>query len=162
MLYFAGGSLPWQSLKAATEGERNERIKEKKMDTPVEELCRDLPEEFATYVKYVRDLAFNKRPNYSYLRKLLRNLFVSEGFEYDYVFDWTIKKFFMIHNSTDHRSVLQTQSSTKVNKRRRASTNIASITPPVTSLGQPIGQRVSKRTGTRRLRNTEARKKRRV
>jgi casein kinase 1 len=40
MLYFARGSLPWQSLKAATEGERNERIKEKKTDTPVEELCR--------------------------------------------------------------------------------------------------------------------------
>jgi hypothetical protein len=26
------------------------------MDTPVEELCPDLPKEFATYLKYVRDL----------------------------------------------------------------------------------------------------------
>jgi hypothetical protein len=108
----------------------------------------------AIYLKYVCDLDFDERPDYSYLRKLLRDLFVSEGFEYDYVFDWTIEKFFMIYDSTDPPSALQTQSSTKVNKRRRTSTKIASTTQPGPS------QRVSKRTGTRRLRSTEARKKR--
>ena len=109
MLYFLRGYLPWQGLKAATEDERNELIKEKKMETPVEELCRDLPKEFATYFKHVCGLAFDEKPDYSYLRNLLRDLFVREGFEHDFVFDWTIKKFFMLHNSTDQKSVLKTQ-----------------------------------------------------
>jgi hypothetical protein len=87
MIYFARGSLPWQGLKAATEDEKNERIKEKQMDTPIEELCRDLPKEFVTYLEYVRDLGFDQRPNYSYLRKLLCDLFLREGFQYDNVFD---------------------------------------------------------------------------
>ncbi|KAF3354155.1 hypothetical protein VdG1_07620 [Verticillium dahliae VDG1] len=32
-------------------------------------------------------------PDYSYLRKLFRDLFVREGFQYDYVFDWTVYKY---------------------------------------------------------------------
>jgi hypothetical protein len=162
MIYFARGSLPWQGLKAATEDKRNERIKDKKINTSIDDLCGDLPKEFATYLTYVRDLGFDSRPDYSYLRNLLRDLFVGKGFQYDNVFDWTIKKFFMIHNSTDHPSALPSQSSTKVNKRRHTSTKIASTTQLGPSSGQPIGQRVSKRTGTRRLRNTEARKNRRA
>ena len=78
----------------------------KKMNISVEELCRDLPLEFSTSFKYVRDLGFDDEPNYSYLRKPLRDLFLREGFEYDSVFDWTIKKFFMIHESTPRMSWL--------------------------------------------------------
>ncbi|CAJ0752102.1 12861_t:CDS:2 [Entrophospora sp. SA101] len=38
-------------------------------------------------------LRFDDKPDYSYLRKLFRDLFVREGFQYDYVFDWTIFKY---------------------------------------------------------------------
>jgi hypothetical protein len=122
MIYFARGSLPWQGLKAATEDERNEIIKDKKMTISVEELCGPLPKEFATYLKYVRNLGFDEQPNYSYLRKLFSNLFLREGFEHDNVFDWTFKKFFLIHESTDEPAATQTVTTTKVNKRRRPST----------------------------------------
>lgn len=40
LMYFNRGSLPWQGLKAATKRQKYERISEKKMSTPVEELCR--------------------------------------------------------------------------------------------------------------------------
>lgn len=30
------------------------------------------------------------QPDYSYLRKLFRDLFVREAFQYDYVFDWSV------------------------------------------------------------------------
>ena len=33
------------------------------------------------------------KPDYSYLRKIFRDLFVREGFQYDYVFDWTVYKY---------------------------------------------------------------------
>jgi len=162
MIYFVRGSLPWQGLKAATEDGRNERIKEKKMNIPIEDLCRDLPKEFATYLKYVRNLGFDERPNYFYLRKLLRDLFVRNGFQYDNVFDWTIKKFFMIYDDIDQPAVPQTQSSKKGYKSRCASTTTAFAGQPRPSSGQPIGQSVSKRTRIGMLRNTEARKKRRA
>jgi casein kinase 1 delta/casein kinase I family protein HRR25 len=94
LCYFARGSLPWQGLKAHTDKERNELIKEKKMSMSGKDLCGDvLPSEFATYIDYTRSLGFDDKPDYSYLRKLFRHLFRSEGFNYDNVFDWTEKIF---------------------------------------------------------------------
>jgi len=37
-------------------------------------------------------LRFDDKPDYSYLRKLFRDLFVREGFQYDYVFDWSVQR----------------------------------------------------------------------
>ena len=93
MLYFCRGSLPWQGLKAATEEQKNDSIMEKKMTTPTEVLCRGFPNEFAIYLNYTRSLRFDDKPDYFYLRKIFRDLFVREGFHYDYVFDWTVYKF---------------------------------------------------------------------
>ena len=49
-----------------------------------------LPDEFATFMKYCRTLKFEDRPDYSYLRKLFKDLFYKQGYEYDYIFDWMI------------------------------------------------------------------------
>ena len=49
--------------------------------------------EFSTYLNYCRSLRFEEKPDYAYLRQLIRNLFHRQGFSYDYVFDWnTIKE----------------------------------------------------------------------
>ncbi|CAF0773110.1 unnamed protein product [Didymodactylos carnosus] len=93
LMYFNRGSLPWQGLKAATKRQKYERISEKKMSTPIEELCRGFPAEFTTYLSYCRSLRFDDKPDYSYLRQLFRNLFHRQGFTYDYVFDWNMLKF---------------------------------------------------------------------
>ena len=92
MLYFCRGSLPWQGLKAATKKQKYDRIMEKKMTTPTEVLCRGFPNEFAIYLNYTRSLRFDDKPDYSYLRKLFRDLFVREGYQYDYVFDWSMQR----------------------------------------------------------------------
>lgn len=42
-MYFLRGSLPWQGLKAATKRQKYERISEKKMSTPIEELTKGFP-----------------------------------------------------------------------------------------------------------------------
>ncbi|KAH7120106.1 putative casein kinase I [Dactylonectria estremocensis] len=93
MLYFCRGSLPWQGLKAATKKQKYDRIMEKKMTTPTEVLCRGFPNEFAIYLNYTRSLRFDDKPDYSYLRKIFRDLFLRHGFQYDYVFDWTVYKY---------------------------------------------------------------------
>ena len=92
LMYFLRGSLPWQGLKAATKKQKYDRIMEKKMTTPTEYLCRGFPNEFAIYLNYCRSLRFDDKPDYSYLRKLFRDLFVREGLQYDYVFDWSVQQ----------------------------------------------------------------------
>merc|ERR1712093_123922 len=90
--YFLRGSLPWQGLKAQTKQQKYDRISEKKMATPIEALCKGFPNEFATYLNYNRSLRFEDKPDYAYLKKLFRDLFVREGYQMDYVFDWTLKR----------------------------------------------------------------------
>ncbi|KAJ3118422.1 serine/threonine protein kinase [Nowakowskiella sp. JEL0407] len=92
LMYFCRGSLPWQGLKAATKKQKYDRIMEKKMTTPTDVLCRGFPNEFTIYLNYTRSLRFDDKPDYSYLRKLFRDLFIREGYHYDYVFDWTVVK----------------------------------------------------------------------
>lgn len=91
LMYFVRGSLPWQGLKAITKKEKYDRISEKKMSTPIEVLCKGHPAEFATYLNYCRSLRFDDKPDYSYLRRLFRDLFYREGFHPDFVYDWSIK-----------------------------------------------------------------------
>jgi len=90
VMYFIRGSLPWQGLNATGKKEKYEKIMEKKMSTPVEVLCRNFPCEFVTYLNYCRSLRFEDRPDYAYLRRLLKDLFFREDYQFDFVFDWTI------------------------------------------------------------------------
>lgn len=93
LIYFCKGSLPWQGLKAATKRQKYDRILEKKMTISSEVLAQGLPVEFAMYLDYVRSLRFEDKPDYVYLRRLFRDLFLSKNYVYDYIFDWTIFKY---------------------------------------------------------------------
>ena len=68
MLYFMKGKLPWQGLPAKTKKEKYDKIKEKKKNTPVEELWYKLPKEFAKYLNYWRTLNFEDKPCISDLK----------------------------------------------------------------------------------------------
>jgi hypothetical protein len=91
-MYFMRGSLPWQGLPAKTKKEKYEKIRDKKLATTVKTLCKGHQEEFAQYMDYVRNLKFEDRPDAQLLRKLFKNLFYRLGHEYDFVFDWMVKK----------------------------------------------------------------------
>ncbi|KAK6944939.1 Protein kinase domain [Dillenia turbinata] len=93
LLYFLRGSLPWQGLKAATKKQKYDKICEKKLSTPIEVLCKSHPVEFASYFHYCHSLTFDQRPDYGFLKRLFRDLFTREGYEFDYIFDWTILKY---------------------------------------------------------------------
>ncbi|XP_019228521.1 PREDICTED: casein kinase 1-like protein 3 isoform X1 [Nicotiana attenuata] len=93
LLYFLRGSLPWQGLKADTKKQKYDKIREKKVSTPIEVLCKSLPVEFASYLHYCHSLTFDQRPDYGFLKRLFRDLFTREGYKLDYVFDWTILKY---------------------------------------------------------------------
>jgi hypothetical protein len=72
-------SLPWQGLKAGTKKQKYEKISEKKMSTPIEVLCKNYPSEFASYFHFCRRLRFDDKPDYAYLKRLFRDLFIREG-----------------------------------------------------------------------------------
>jgi len=90
MMYFLRGSLPWQNMRANNKKEKYQKIMEKKMGTPIDVLCKGFPSEFATFLTYCRNLKFEDKPDYNYLRTLLKDLFVKSGYEMDYQYDWNI------------------------------------------------------------------------
>ena len=67
LIFFLKGYLPWQGMKG---GDKYHRIMEKKLQIPTEILCLGLPEEMTVYMNYVKNLRFEDRPDYDFLRGL--------------------------------------------------------------------------------------------
>ncbi|KAI3460991.1 hypothetical protein Pfo_017654 [Paulownia fortunei] len=132
LMYFLRGSLPWQGLKAGTKKQKYDKISEKKMLTPIEVLCKSYPSEFISYFHYCRSLRFEDKPDYSYLKRLFRDLFIREGYQFDYVFDWTILKYPQIGSSSRAR-----------NPTGNAVAGTSGERPGRTSVGQDIRERFS-------------------
>lgn len=93
ILYFLKGRLPWHGSKGESKQQTYQLIADRKAGMCLDELCSDVPQEFRKYMEYTRTLNFGDKPDYSKLRHIFRNLFIRRGFEYDYVFDWTIQKY---------------------------------------------------------------------
>jgi hypothetical protein len=45
----------------------------------VQVLCKNYPSEFASYFHYCRSLRFDDKPDYAYLKRIFRDLFIREG-----------------------------------------------------------------------------------
>jgi serine/threonine protein kinase len=88
LIYLAKGSLPWMGIQAENKKLKQEAISERKVATSIDTLCRGLPSEFALFLRETRRLDFADRPQYALYRQLFRDLFVREGFVYDYAYDW--------------------------------------------------------------------------
>lgn len=52
LIYFLKGKLPWQGIPAKNKKTKYDRIKEKKISTPIDELVKGLPKEFGKYLHY--------------------------------------------------------------------------------------------------------------
>eukprot|EP00927_Polykrikos_kofoidii_P071644 TRINITY_DN6789_c1_g1_i1.p1 TRINITY_DN6789_c1_g1~~TRINITY_DN6789_c1_g1_i1.p1 ORF type:complete len:408 (-),score=57.74 TRINITY_DN6789_c1_g1_i1:164-1387(-) len=89
LMYFNRGQLPWQGFQASTKGEKYHKIMESKRSTSVESLCQGYPAVFSSYLNYCRALRFEDRPDYAYMRRLFKDLFMREGFVNDGLFDWS-------------------------------------------------------------------------
>lgn len=91
IIYLTRGSLPWQGLPATDHKERMTKIGDLKKKLALEDICERCPEEFVSYLRYVRHLDFYEAPDYDYLRKLFYDLFVQNRYVDDGVYDWTGK-----------------------------------------------------------------------
>ncbi|XP_037935671.1 casein kinase I-like [Teleopsis dalmanni] len=87
-IYFAKGILPWQGLKANSKKQKYEKIAEKKLSISVEQLCKELPDEFVIYLNYIRNLLYDEDPDYDYLLSLFKNLHKILNYKRDNHYDW--------------------------------------------------------------------------
>ena len=62
-----------------------------KRDMPINELCKDYPEEFQKYFNYVRKLEYEEDPDYNMIKNLFKDILKKSEFEFDYYYDWDIK-----------------------------------------------------------------------
>jgi casein kinase 1 len=90
MIYFLKGALPWQNMKAKDKKEKYEKICQKKVSTPIEVLCKGCPPELAEYLTYCRKLKFEEKPDYDYLRSLIRKSMERSEIVNDGIYDWTV------------------------------------------------------------------------
>ena len=99
LVYMIKGTLPWGTPRRMIHDEFTDRMQEAeeagkiKLAMSPEEICADLPREFATFLGYAQSLPYGARPDYAYLRRLFRRLFQRRGFRYDNVYEWTEKIF---------------------------------------------------------------------
>jgi casein kinase 1 len=93
LIYFLKGTLPWMGLPGDTKEERYRSIKNKKIKTTVDELCKNLPIEFKLYLTYIRSLKYKEKPNYNYVKNLFFDMSKRMNIKLDYNYDWTGKLF---------------------------------------------------------------------
>jgi hypothetical protein len=119
LIYLLRGSLPWQGLKADSEKRKETLILEKKQAVEDCGLFEDIPTEFQNYFEHIRPSS-SKNVNYSYLRRLFRTLFRRNGYEYNFVFDWTELKFLEALNRLKGKKMKQgKRNATKGGNRKR-------------------------------------------
>lgn len=79
-------------IKVKKKSEKLEMLKNLKRDTTFEVLLEGYPQEFIDYMNHVRNLEFDEKPDCNYLKKNFENLLQKNGYEFDYQYDWVIKK----------------------------------------------------------------------
>lgn len=92
LMHLLRGSLPWENITSKIKQQKHRLILENKQATVPDILCDGYPSEFKEYFLYCRGLDFEAKPDYAYLKQLFRTLFEREGYEYDNMFDWIVKR----------------------------------------------------------------------
>ena len=90
LVYFLKGELPWQNIKTKTKNEKYGTIMERKMTVSIDVLCKGLPGEIGTMLKYVKSIRFDEQPNYALLRGNLMKIAEVQRVRVDFVFEWTL------------------------------------------------------------------------
>lgn len=91
IIYFLTGKLPWEAIvnEKGDLKKKMEEVKREKINTTIDNLCADLPEELKECLEYIRNLEFYNKPDYKFLKKKCEKLYLKRFGSYDYNYDWT-------------------------------------------------------------------------
>jgi len=91
LLYLLRGRLPWQGISARSKKTKQRKIGRRKERVSHAELCEGFPFELVQYLTYCDELAYDKEPNYSYLKHLLSHALESFDAQHGPAqFDWAM------------------------------------------------------------------------
>ena len=76
-------------IKEKNKQEKYKKILQIKLNSEVNVLCDKLPKEFIEFVNYIKELGFEHRPNYQYLKTILGNIYNKYNFNYDSIYNFT-------------------------------------------------------------------------
>ncbi len=88
LLFLLKGRLPWQGIYAPSIDWKLVRMGEMKSGRALRDLLSTTPPEFTAYFDHCLALAFEAKPDYSFLKKIFRERMEREGWDYDWKFDW--------------------------------------------------------------------------
>ena len=88
LFFFNGGKLPWQGISCKQKAEKYVKIYTMKKNLNFEEFCKNMPKEIIDYMKYCRELEFEQKPDYTYLRGLFEKALKHLGEYNDLHFSW--------------------------------------------------------------------------
>ena len=88
LFFFNGGKLPWQGISCKAKAEKYIKIYNMKKNLNFEKFCKNMPKEIIIYMNYCRELEFEQKPNYDYLRSLFENVLKNNGYSNDLHFSW--------------------------------------------------------------------------
>ena len=72
--------------------EKYDKIKEKKLSTSINELCEGLSSEVVKFMTYARELKFDVKPDYIFLKNIIRQIMKDNKLAFStYKFDWLTK-----------------------------------------------------------------------
>ena len=104
IIYLLKNSLPWMK-RGINENKvlKYLLVYKSKLSIPLEKLCEGLPQEIIKYIKYCRNLEFEQKPNYDYLRNLFLSILTSNAERNDLNFYWIPNK--KIKNEKESKSI---------------------------------------------------------
>ena len=86
--------------------------------TSIEDLTQGYPKEFTQFLNYTRKLKFDEKPDYQQLINNFRELFVRESFEFDFKYDWILKK-----QALKQRLLASTRQAQRIEEEKKALDN---------------------------------------
>ena len=116
LFFFNHGKLPWQGVSCKAKAEKYSKIYYMKKTLNFDEFCKNMPKEIITYMQYCRELEFEQKPDYDYLRGLFENVLKSNGTFNDLHFSW-IKDISILKN---YKNIKNRIKQININKRKES------------------------------------------
>ena len=90
LIYLFNGKLPWQGIQASNKKKKYTKILEKKLNIPIDLLCKGLPVDFIILFEYLKTLKFSDKPDYSYIISLFKKMSGKYNIKLDNIYDWDL------------------------------------------------------------------------
>ena len=102
IIYLYIGSLSWNNLKYKDVIQGIIKTKKIREKLSTENICKGMPEEMINYMNYVKNLKYDEKPDYEYLRSLFMNILKKIGVN-EPLFSWADRNISPIRRTISYK-----------------------------------------------------------